>query len=73
MRATSQSVIPSASAPSLGSGGTWVNRSRVVAVMMGTIIRASTIPAVSRPSPWPTGLRKYRRMGTSGMWSAMTG
>ena len=51
--ATSQSVMPSAAAPSLGSGGTCWNRSRVVEVMMGTIMRASTMLAVSRPSPEP--------------------
>ncbi len=38
--ATSQSVIPSAVAPSLGSGGTCWNRSRVVEAMIGMIISA---------------------------------
>ena len=71
--ATSQSVMPSADAPSLGSGGTCWKRSRVVEVMMGTIMRASTMPAESSPSPEPTGLRKYRSTGTLGAWSAMIG
>ena len=56
--ATSQSVMPRAEAPSLGSGGTCMKRSRVVDVMMGTIMSASTMPAERRPSPEPTGLRK---------------
>ena len=56
--ATSHSVMPKAVAPSLGSGGTCSNRSRVVEAMMGMIISPSTRPAVSSPSPDPTGLRK---------------
>ena len=56
--ATSQLVMPSASPPSLGSGGTPAKRSRVVEAMIGMIIMPSTRPAVSRPSPVPTGLRQ---------------
>ncbi len=52
-RATSQSFIPSASAPSFGRPGTWRSRSRVVAATIGTIMMASTRPAVSKPSPEP--------------------
>ena len=71
--ATSQSVMPSADAPSLGSGGTCAKRSRVVEAMIGTIISASTMPAASRPSPPPTGCLKYRSIGTSGTLLAMIG
>ena len=71
--ATSQSVMPRADAPSFGSGGTPEKRSRVVEVMMGTIISASTMPAESNPSPEPVGLRKYLSTGTSGMTVAMCG
>ena len=71
--ATSQSVMPSADAPSFGSGGTCEKRSRVVDAMIGTIISARTMPAVSNPSPDPWGLPKYRRIGTSGTLLAMIG
>ena len=56
--ATSQCVMPNASPPSFGSVGTCMKSSRVVEVMMGMIIIPSTSPAVSRPSPVPTGWRK---------------
>ena len=36
-------------------------------------MRASTRLADSRPSPDPTGLRKYFSTGTLGAWSAMMG
>lgn len=49
-RAHSQSVIPSATAPSRGNTGTWRIRSRVVLAMMGMTITASTSPDTNRPS-----------------------
>ena len=50
-RIASESVIPSASAPSIVARGTCRRRSRVVAAMIGMTMIASTIAEGSSPSP----------------------
>ncbi len=47
-RTISHRVAPSASAPCLSPAGTWLNTSRVIEVMIGTIIRPTMIPAVMK-------------------------
>jgi|GEM_PF-3941951 len=51
MRIISQRVAPSARAASRCDCGTWRNTSRVMAVMIGRIITASTMPALSMVRP----------------------
>ena len=58
--------MPSASAPSLGSGGTCRKRSRVVAVMIGTIMRASTMPAGEQPLARADGVAEVAQHGHVG-------
>ena len=55
-RIISQRVAPRASAASFCAGGTVANTSRVIEVMIGVIMMATTIPAVMKLFPDALGL-----------------